>query len=711
MVAVRRPRVSSSAAKSSEADPWTLAFEVTRANRRAVESLTALSDGRFGTRGLISRHVDRARPSMVAAGIFDSDAVPALLPGARWTAFTLHNGAAFSTEARLDLRRGVLTTRNVGGGGTVHICEFASITRPGVHVIRADGPVDVVTRGPALHRPRVPPAVKVGETQGPPHAVTVESARGVIATAAEQTVTDIDEMRTVTRLAASVAVPRTGADERTRAEVEDAGHRLLAEVVPIGFEALLAEHESSWRRVWDDIAIDIPDDSDLQLALRLAQFHLIASSDCGPESAIGARGMTGPAYRGHVFWDADVFVVPALAAMSPVRARAALRYRWNRLDAARTRAASEGRQGARFPWESADSGEEVTPTEGRDLHGNTVPIRTGQMEEHIVADVAWAAVNYVDWTGDETFMVDIGADLLLETARYWESRVEVSADGSGHIRHVIGPDEYHEDVDDNAFTNAMARWNLTTAADVCERLDRGAPSEWSAWRTTGDSLVDGFDPDRGVHEQFAGYFDLEPVPAASLGEPPVPADALLGRQRIAQVQIIKQSDVAMLHHLIPDAQQHGSLAADLDYYLPRTAHGSSLSPAITASLSARVGDLPEAIRWFEMAARFDLDNLSGTTAGGVHLATMGGLWQAFTQGFLGVRPTADGLLVDPRVPAQWGTVTHRFFYRSVPVRLDASTDMFALTCPTAIEIISPTGERHHGRRLAAAWSDRGWSVR
>jgi trehalose/maltose hydrolase-like predicted phosphorylase len=256
----------------------------------------------------------------------------------------------------------------------------------------------------------------------------------------------------------------------------------------------------------------------------------------------------------------------------------------------------------------------------------------------------------------------------------------------------------------------MARWNLTTAADVCERLRRGEAAEWSDWRRTGDRLVDGFDTVSGVHEQFAGYFGLDPVLATSLGEPPVPADALLGHERIAQVQIIKQSDVAMMHHLIPDAVRRGSLEADLGYYLPRTAHGSSLSPPITAALLARSGDLSEAVRWFEMAARFDLDNLSGTTAGGVHLATMGGVWQAFTHGFLGVRPTADGLVVDPRVPVPWGVVTHRFSFRSVPVRLDVSSDTFELTCPVPIDVIGPDRERRRERRLTAVRRGRQWSV-
>ena len=148
-----------------------------------------------------------------------------------------------------------------------------------------------------------------------------------------------------------------------------------------------------------------------------------------------------------MFWDTDVFVVPALAAMAPALARSALGYRTARIEAAMARARREGRRGARFPWESANDGDEVTPTEGVDLRGRTVPIRTGEQEEHVVADIAWSALRYLDWTGDEAFRRGPATRILVETARYWQSRVELDDDGSGHLTGVIGPDEYHEDVD------------------------------------------------------------------------------------------------------------------------------------------------------------------------------------------------------------------------------------------------------------------------
>ena len=174
-----------------------------------------------------------------------------------------------------------------------------------------------------------------------------------------------------------------------------------------------------------------------------------------------------------MFWDADLFVLPFLAATHPAAARSMLEYRIRRLPAALANARAEGRSGARFAWESAASGVDVTPTAGRDRSGHTVPIRTGLAEVHIVGDVAWAAACYAGWSGDAAFARGPGRELLVETARYWASRIHLDHDGAAHLYGVIGPDEYHEPVDDNAFTNVLARWNLRTAAAWAAAPRRG----------------------------------------------------------------------------------------------------------------------------------------------------------------------------------------------------------------------------------------------
>jgi trehalose/maltose hydrolase-like predicted phosphorylase len=256
----------------------------------------------------------------------------------------------------------------------------------------------------------------------------------------------------------------------------------------------------------------------------------------------------------------------------------------------------------------------------------------------------------------------------VETARYWASRIEADSNGRGHIRQVIGPDEYHEEVDDNAFTNVMARWNLRTAADAAATSVPAA--ERRRWLGIADSLVDGYDEATGLYEQFAGFQRLEPLIIRDLTpQRPVAATMLLGAERVAGAQVIKQADVLMLHHMVPDEVAPGSLVANLDFYEPRTAHGSSLSPGIHAGLFARAGRLADALAALRLTARIDLDDLSESSAGGLHLGAMGSLWQALVLGFCGVRPQGDALRIDPHLPAEWSALEVRLRFRASNVRM------------------------------------------
>ncbi len=670
-------------------DGWTLAFQVTPANRRAVEAMTTLSDGVFGRRGLPLGPDHPPSALVLASGVFDDAEVPGLLDAPQ-AAIAFGSGRADNEPAViLDLRRGLVTSDATVGGHEVSIQHFASSVRNGIDVLRIAGPAEI--------------AAALSPLAAPSGSGRSASARGAIAAAARRTTTESGNRLAVTRITALASSPPD--DDPTRIAATQLGAASAAT-----FEQLQREHESEWLERWSAAAIDLPDRPDIEARLRFAQFHLLSLSGIGAESAIGARAATGHAYNGHVFWDTDVFVVPALSAMDPRRARAALEYRHRRLGAAKDRAGREGRSGARFPWESADTGAEVAPTEGIDLHGQTIEIKTGTQEEHIVADVAWSVMHHLWWTDDDVFARGPASEILLETARYWHSRVDIDSDGSAHIRRIIGPDEYHESVDDNMFTNVMARWNLRRAADHCESHGSVDADEANAWRSTADRLVDGYDSQTGVHEQFDGFFDLDPIMVAGIGTPPLPADALLGHERVNQSQIIKQPDVLMAHHLVPDEMPAGSFEADLDVYLPRTAHGSSLSPAITAALLARAGRLDEAEHWFDIALRLDLDDISRTTAGGLHVATLGGVWQAFVFGFMGVRPDARALHLDPRVPQAWGTVSLRCSYRSVPVRLSASSDHVTLICPDPIDVILPGGQHVTARRLTALRHVDDWIV-
>ena len=503
-----------------------------------------------------------------------------------------------------------------------------------------------------------------------------------LAVAAQQRVTTVDGRDIVERLAAWAAPPAGVGNSQLAAEY-------LEQAEALGFDALLAQHRCAWAHMWEDAAVGIEGDHDDvardQLTARFAVFHLLAAAAPDGEAAVGARGLTGLAYEGHVFWDADVFVLPALAAIRPSAARAMLEYRIRRLPAARELAKARGLAGARFPWESAGDGHDVTPSEIRGSRGEVIPITTGAGEEHIDADVAWAAAHYVTWTGDTAFFAGAGSDLLVETGRYWASRIRPDAAGRGHLDQVMGPDEYHQVVDDNAYTNVMARWNLRQGAEVLTRT-KGDPREAETWRALADSLVDGWDPEQRLYEQFTGYFDLEPLLVNQVGPPPLALDLVLGSDRVTASQLIKQADVLMLYHLLPDEVVPDSLARSLAFYEPRTAHGSSLSPAISAVLFARAGEPERALKLFRLAARLDLDDLTGTEAGGVHLATMGGVWQALAFGFLGLRAHDSFLSIDPSLPAAWSALELCFRFQGKRVKVRAEHDTVTVRCDGPIDV-------------------------
>jgi trehalose/maltose hydrolase-like predicted phosphorylase len=615
---------------------WTLAIEGFDLElERVHESLLTLSDGVLGTRAAPLLAHPAAAPGVLMAGAYRGTGPETELePCPDWTRLPGLGPTEPPLRRQLDLRSGLLRRE-----GPVTALLLSSLARPATVILRAEGPEDVL-----------PPSGRAT-----PRSTTVVAA--------------IRDAATGERL------DRLGAYARAERDALEA----LARAEEAGFERLLNEHRETWAGRFEAADVAIEGDPELQLAVRLALFHLMGSVASEGEAPVGARGLSGPAYRGHVFWDADVFVLPFLAATHPPAARAMLEYRVRRLPAARAAAERLGRAGARFPWESASSGEDVTPSSARLPTGETVRILTGELEEHIVADVAWAADRYLAWTGDADFAAGPGRELITETARYWASRIRTDQEGNRHIYGVIGPDEYHAPVDDNAFTNVMARWNLRRAAE----LD-GSEEEREAWLNAARALIDGYDPETGLYEQFAGFFDLEPVIVADVApRRPIAADLLLGAERVAGAQVLKQADVLMLHHLVPDEVASGSLVPNLDFYEPRTAHGSSLSPAVHASLLARAGRFDQALALLDIAARLDLDDLTGSTAGGLHLATLGGLWQALAYGFAGIRPRGDVLTVDPRLPPAWSALELRLSFRGAPLRLRIEHDRVELDAARA----------------------------
>jgi len=658
----------------SEPSPWMLVVSDTTPGRHRVhESLLTVADGTTGTRGSLEEGGIDSLPGVYMAGVYEhrEDGSEAILAIPTWITLSLRAPLPAGTRV-LDLRSGVLwRTVNAKGGPILFSARWACLEHPGTMVLVAEG-------RSTIFEPAGPESVTDRATFGDHVAVVVHTRRQAQPARAERSRT--------------IGIVRHASYERADQEMQGTARPDPAPGpgAVVDARSLLAEQKSAWASRWAEADIEVVGDVELTRAFRLALFHLMASVGDSGEAAVGPRGLTGPAYGGHVFWDSDVFVLPVMAATHPASARAILEYRVRRLSAAMDQASSLGRSGARFPWESASLGYDVTPKSGIDDRGHVSAIRTGELEEHITADVAWAAWQVAAWSGRWSFLEGPGRPLMTETARYWASRIRLDSDGVGHIDGVIGPDEYHEHVDDNAFTNLMAAWNLERAADLVERGSSATELvEAQRWRSLSRAIVDGFDAATGRYVQFAGFDDLEPLLVDDIGPIPVLADLVLGHDRVAGSQIIKQADVLMAHHMIPGALRRGTLRRDLDHYLPRTAHGSSLSPGVHAAVLARAGRLKEALGFLQLAQDIDLDDVTGSTAGGLHLASLGGLWQALVFGFAGVRVTGpdDGALVlDPHIPSGWDELRITLHWHGRRVRLRCQGNSVHVACASSVRV-------------------------
>ena len=463
----------------------------------------------------------------------------------------------------------------------------------------------------------------------------------------------------------------------------------------IGWRALLDAHEAAWEERWRSSNIAIAGDDDAETALRFAIHHLNAAANPDdPTVSIGARGLTGDGYHGHVFWDTEIYMLPFYILTWPEAARSLLMYRHHTLDGARRKAKAAGWRGAMYAWESADTGDEATPEEIIASNGRTVNVLCGSQEQHITADVAYAVWSYWQASGDSAFLLGHGAEIILETARFWASRAASEADGHRHIRGVIGPDEYHESIDDNAFTNAMAQWNLRCGASVAALLQSQWPQDWARlaahltlnaaelthWREVADALATGYDPQTGLFEQFAGYYLQGPK------------DPAMGTRNI------KQADVVALLGLLPEQIDRADIERNFRFYEPRCVHESSLSRPMHGLVAARLGDTAMALEAFRATAAIDLDGPPGSSAAGLHMAALGGLWQVAILGFAGVSWRSGQLHLDPRLPQGWDSLgfSLQFQGRAVSVAIDALSAGVTIALLSGASLpISIQGVEHH----------------
>ena len=786
-----QPQVSAGQASALEptlvrsSDPsWLLSEEgFTLSREHEIESLFAIANGYVGNRGSLAEGSPLSAPATFMAGVFEQLDIPGSTPQLMtlpdWTGvriwindepLSMDRGDVLEHRRILDLHQGVLWREwchRDPHGRITRIAAFRLASLIDRHLllqsvtltaenysalVRFETSIEVPSNTVILpstdwkprrspERPNVfPLALRApGRSTIVAFAVTSQMLNS-INTAGTREV-DADERRIVEQCETEAGIGShcylhrlisIYSSRESSHPFEDAMAQ-LKQAFPLGIKAATSRHVSEWQSRWRDADIEVSGDKFLQRALRFAAYHLIsaANPDDGRVS-IGARALTGSAYKGHVFWDTEIYMLPFFIFTHPPSARALLEYRYHTLDAAREKARSAGFRGAMYPWESADSGEETTPRAVIMPTGEVIQVLNGEMEIHITADIAFAVWQYWNATEDHDFLLQFGAEIILETAGFWASRGALESDRAYHIRHVIGPDEYHDNVDDNAYTNLMAAWNLRRGAETARLLQHRWPDRWhelashlhlsqeevNTWPELADAMFTGFNPQTRLYEQFSGYFNKEPVDLNAYEPRSAAMDVILGHERIQQTNIVKQADVVMATYLLWNEITAEARLANFRYYEPRTGHGSSLSPSIHALIAARLRDTSLAQRYLKQASEIDLGNNMGNAAGGVHAAALGGLWQAIVFGFAGVRVQADGLSLGPHLLSHWQRLAFPLQWRGrrLNVSIEPAAVRVAVKGPQPLKLRLESGpeaiaipeQEYISERTNSGWSS--WAV-
>lgn len=490
---------------------------------------------------------------------------------------------------------------------------------------------------------------------------------------------------------------RDGADPLAQAKGN------LADYWAHGIDEELKQHSETWHRLWDDMDVEIEGDPIAQTGIHFNIFHLSSSAYPWDERvSIAAKGLHGEGYKGHVFWDTETFMLPFFVYTAPDTARALLMYRYNTLAGARKNAKDNGYKGAQFPWESADTGEEVTPSWGWNFDGSPLRIWTGEEEFHINADIAYAIWQYYQVTQDEEFLVDYGTEIFLDTARFWSSRLEYRPEQDRYeISRVIGPDEFHEHVDNNVYTNYLAKWNLIKAVDLANWLHKKDPVKYeqlctllgisqqdvNAWQVMANKIYIPRSSTSRLIEQFSGYFDLADIPITEYDDKSMPKWPNLEGRKLGETQLIKQPDVIMLMLMLSDEFDDQTQRENYRYYEARTMHKSSLSPSMYSIMGLRVGETDKAYNYFLKTVLTDLEDNQGNAAQGLHAASAGGSWQSAVHGFGGLALSADGALkLSPWIPDKWESLTYRVVYRGIRLVVKVSKTAVELTANDQLSV-------------------------
>jgi alpha,alpha-trehalose phosphorylase len=444
-----------------------------------------------------------------------------------------------------------------------------------------------------------------------------------------------------------------------------ASHQLQKKVEDKDFVHFSTEQETYLKEFWNQADIKITGDSSLQEGIRFNLFHLLQSTGQDRYSNIAAKGLTGEGYEGHYFWDTEIYIFPFFLLTQPKIAKNLLLFRYSILDKARNHAKEMGHHsGALYPWRTI-SGTECSSY-----------FPSGSAQYHISADIAYSFIQYYLVTEDLRFMKEFGAEVLFETARLWVD--------TGHfdkeffkIDAVTGPDEYTCVVNNNYYTNVMARYNLHWAVKLYKLLETKDPEKFSiliqriglreeeiqTWQKAADQMYLPFDKELGINPQDDTFlqkavWDLE-------GTPKDHFPLLLHYHPLIlyRHQVCKQADTVLAHFLLEDEQDVATIRNSFTYYEKLTTHDSSLSTCVFSIMASKLGFIQKAYDYFIETARLDLDNTHGNTKDGLHMANMGGTWLAIVFGFAGVRIKEDGISFAPALPDKWSEYSFSIQFR------------------------------------------------